>query len=247
MRIALIAFCALAVLAEASAAHSQRRRISRNEERALRDLRAAQASYEEADYDTALRHLREAWAHFEAPVIRYNQGRVFEAMERWHDAADAYEIYLRLERPADETEARELEARTRELQSRCARGPCPILQLPTETPVEEAPSSLAPPLILAGSGAALMLGAAVSWGLAAGAESDRDQPATPLTEVLSLDEKSRRRARAGNALASVSGVVLVGAAVWLVLLLRNRGRQGDHEETDDRRITLSPTGVGVRF
>ena len=250
MRLALTVLCALLIASLLPAsAESQRRRPSRQERRALRDLQAAQAAYRAEDYDTALNHLREAWAHFEAPVIRYNQGHVFEAMERWHDAANAYEIYLRLEGPEDDAERAELVERARDLRSRCPRGPCPVTPdpVPTEVPPPPPPPSLTPPIVLAGSGAGLLLGAGLAWGLAGRAERERDLPETSLTQVLTLDRRARRRARAGNVLGPVGGAVLAGAAVWLLVRLLRSDDAADTDGNEAPEVSLTPSGLRVRF
>lgn len=218
-------------------------RNSRREREAFEQLQTADAAYQEQDYQTALRHLRAAWSLFEAPVIRFNQGKTFEAMERWHDAADAYEDYLALDPEADSHE--ELEARVTELRSRCPRGPCAEAeQAPSEQPSlpdvenEDVEESGAPvlPVSLMSVGGVAALGGVVAWALAAGDKGRLSDESTPMDELPGIEDRARRRATLGNVLVPLGASLVVAGVVWLIV----RGRR-------DSALSADAAGVSVRF
>lgn len=219
-----------------SASSEAQRRPTRREREAWEQLQAAETSYEEQEYAEALRHLRAAWALFEAPVIRFNQGKTLEALERWHDAANAYEDYLTLD--PDSHSAGGLDERIADLRSRCPRGPCPEpesverrdVPQPTET-------GLAPlPLSIAIAGGASSVVGAVFWGLAASDKGELSDEATPLAELTDLEDRARRRATLGNVLVPLGATLMAAGIVWLIVRA-NR----------DAPVSVSSGGVALRF
>ncbi|MEM6956806.1 MAG: hypothetical protein AAF645_14020 [Myxococcota bacterium] len=235
MKAALCSFAVLLVFGSASV--DAQRRTSRREREAWDQLQAAEAAYEGEDYPAALRHLRAAWSLYEAPVIRFNQGKTLEAMQRWHDAADAYEDYLTLE---PEGVTYDLESHIEALRSRCPMGDCePDEGAEAErSPPSEGASrpSIAAPLAVAGAGGALVVGGFVSWALARADERELNDDSTPMADLAAVNERADRRARIGNVLVPIGAAAIAAGVVWLIVKLR---RNAD--------VSARVDGLVVRF
>lgn len=219
MRVLLIPLLALVFWLPAATSVGQR--ASRREREAWQQLQVAQTAYENEDFQEALRHLRAAWSLFPAPVIRLNQGKTFEALERWHDAADAYEDYLTL--APDGELATDVQARIRELRSQCRSGPCPTGEVELgggqdlEDPEANESVSVIVPLTIAVIGGASLVGGFVSWGLASADESQLADDETPLAELSGIQSRAERRSTIGNVLVPVGATLLAAGIVWLIV------------------------------
>jgi tetratricopeptide (TPR) repeat protein len=85
-------------------------------ESARRHFERAARLYERADYPAALVELREAKALRPSPQFDYNIGRCLDRMERWGEAADAYQRFV--DALPDAPEASELRERIVRLRAR---------------------------------------------------------------------------------------------------------------------------------
>jgi tetratricopeptide (TPR) repeat protein len=103
-RVALRTWLIAVVLCGAAAAQSQ--------EEAKRHFEAGRALYDVRKYDEAIEEFETAKRLMAAPAFDYNIARCLERLQKWHDAAEAYERYRK---SAPEGEQAELMAHIEEL------------------------------------------------------------------------------------------------------------------------------------
>jgi tetratricopeptide (TPR) repeat protein len=218
-----------------------------------RHFSEGKARYEAGDYQGALDQFQQARIIRELPALDYNIARCHERLERWQDAIDAYERYLR--GAPDAEDAPDARARVEVLRRRLAQlrslGPPPP-STPTRTvapaPAPSQPSVEPPaptnrrwwlPVALVTAGAVAALGVAI--GLYATASSDlaglRGGCGRDATCAQDQVDSITARGDASYALFAVAGA-LAAVDVALVVL----GTRARHPEP---RAWLAPTGTGM--
>ena len=167
MRSALV----FVLLALARVAHAQE---DPDTQAARRHYERGAQLYNHDRYEEAVREFSTAKSLKPTPAFEFNIGRCYDRLERWRDAADAYERYLAAEPSA--ADAGELKARIAMLRARAqavvSSSPPP---LKTPRPLYKRGWFWA---AIAGGAAAVALGVGLGLGLSA-----RSDPSHPIMDV----------------------------------------------------------------
>jgi tetratricopeptide (TPR) repeat protein len=99
--------------------------------------------YDLREYEDALREFKDAYRIVPDPVLLYNIGQCHWKLQHRREAVDFYRQYLR--RLPNAPNAKEVQARVRELEKDLASTPEPVAPPPTTPPPAPVPAPTAPP------------------------------------------------------------------------------------------------------
>jgi tetratricopeptide (TPR) repeat protein len=184
-------------------------------EAARRHYLRGDEEYQAGHYETALREFEQGRAIKPLPAFDFDIARCLDRLERWREAADAYERYLAI--APDVQDAAELRERARALRARAASmspqpvGPGLVPGRLVAKPVDRPPRTAYRPAAIAMGAVTVTLGA-IGGGLLGSVESgfrdlqaDCRQRACGPADWASLES----RADAGYALLGLAGAAMI--------------------------------------
>jgi tetratricopeptide (TPR) repeat protein len=206
----VISLSTFALLYAGSASAQDRRAHAR----ALALFDQSELAYQERRYEAAAQLLEEAYSIEPEPLLLYNLGRAYEALEDVDRARSAYERYLATD--IDEEARAEVRARIAALAAPVAppiAEPAPIVE-----PAPAGPELGGPIATLAGAGAVWL----AAIGLAIGAEVQNGAAfdlSLPYAEARSAADVRDALAIAANISFVLGGALAAGGGVWLGVAL----------------------------
>jgi tetratricopeptide (TPR) repeat protein len=202
-----------------SLAFAQAAPTANDQEAAKAHFMAGSAYYEQANYSDAVKEFTEAYRLSQRPDLLYNIALAYERLEKWDDAIDALQKYLR-DKP-DAQDRAIIQTRIDNLEKRrdAAHPQPPLHETPREAEIPRAKHNYAAGGALLGVGLAAL---AASIGTGASALNLQNQlDSVCKNKVCPASDKSK--ADTGQALAISTDVLIsVGAAaavVGVVLLI----------------------------
>lgn len=248
----LVALCSVAGLltvsgARPAAAESRSLEVSPEAmQAARRHYASGNAAYQRGEYDLARREFEQAYSQLPLPEFLQSLSQAAEKQGKLDDAIRYAEAYV-----SGNPDGGEVGAMTTRLNELRARKQAALV-VPAAAPKASAAPSLVPPLALAGSGLALLI---VGGGLGlkvlsnAGVLTDPQNSGKPFTtELMQIQEESKRLNIAAITLDVIGGVVLVGGAGWLGYTIHQRRKQGAGSEmTRQAQQTMRQVNGVVRL
>lgn len=265
-----LGICTALCLGHANSAFAQASTDASGRERAHIFYERSKELYREGKYTESAALLRQAYELEPEPVLLFNLGRTLEAAEDYRGALEAYAKYLsKTGHPPDEPEIRarmaELKKKLREQKEKPEPVVTPVQKpeeqtKPTEpqetqpeaqsvsaAPIEENETSSAKtpwPWIVAGAGAAIVVGGIVVGVMAQGKNSDAEDE--PVNETaMQLQDDAEGLASISTAMLVVGGVIAVGGASWGVIELLEKPESSDTSSAT-AQLRLLPAGVALQ-
>jgi tetratricopeptide (TPR) repeat protein len=200
-----------------------------DDEAGKRHYLSAQAYFDQASYEDALREYQASYRLSKYPAILYQIGLCQQRLGLVSDAIASFEKYLELDpqskrRVSVEATVQNLKERKKQQDAKAAPAPSPA-PLVAGTPKGGTSRWLAPGLVLGLAAACLMTGAALTGAAWADHEALKTASDPGTTDYLARVDSAESLANGGFALLAIGGAAaVVDVVLWAVAAKRARAR-----------------------